>query len=168
LQVLHLSWHIPLGLGSLYGHKMPGFYFYINRMTNIFSSEQANKQEWDSIITNARNNVFPVHLIHRLRNKITMKKDNTASKKRKEHNNNKWITFIYHIPAIHKVTNIFRRTNLKIAFRPTNTIYQQLVYTYRDPNPSGMYQLKYNTCNNAYVGQSRRPITIKHKEHFTY
>ena len=42
------------------------------------------------------------------------------------------------------------------------------MYRYRDPNPSGIYQLKCNTCNNAYVGQSCRPITIRHKEHIRY
>ena len=149
---------------------MAGSYFYINRMTNILSTEQAIKQEWDRIITMARNNGFPIPLTHRLRNKITTKKDNTTSIQRKEHNSNKWITVTYHSPAVHKVTNLFRRTNLKIAFRPTNTIrvYQQLVYKYRDPNPSGIYQLKCNTCNNAYVGQAVRPIKIRHKEHIRY
>ena len=114
--VIHFTSNHP------YCHKMAGFYFYINRMTNILCSEQAIKQEWDRIITMAWNNGFPVHLVHRLRNKITMKKDNTTSSQRKEHNS-KWITFKYHSPAIHKVTNLFIRTNMKIAFRPTNTIY---------------------------------------------
>ena len=146
-------------------HKMEGFYFYINRMNNILGSQQTIKQEWDKIIKMARNNGFAVHLIHRLRNRITEKKDNITYTQRREYNNNIWITFTYHSLAIHKVTNLFRRTNLKIAFRPTNTIYQQIVYRYRDPNPSGIYQLKCNTCNNAYVGQSCRLITIRHKEH---
>jgi hypothetical protein len=43
-------------------------------MTTIFSSEQAIKQKWDRIITMARNNGFPVHLIHRLRKKSQRKK----------------------------------------------------------------------------------------------
>jgi len=137
-------------------------------MNHIIGLQQTIKQEWDKIINMARNNEFPVHLIYGLRNRITKKKDKTTSTKRKEYNNNIWITFTYHSPAIHKVTNIFRRTNLKIAFRPTNTIYQQLVYRYRDPNASGIHQQKCNTCNNAYVGKSRRPITIRFKEHITY
>jgi hypothetical protein len=152
----------------LYSHKMAGFYFYINRINHIISSQQTIKQEWDKIINMPQNYEFPVHLIHSLRNRITKKKDNTTSTQRKEYNNNIWITFTYHSPSIHKVTNLFRRTNMKTAFRPTNTIYQQLVYRYRDPNPSGIYQQKCNTCNNAYVGQSSRPITKRHKEHIRY
>ena len=38
----------------------------------------------------------------------------------------------------------------------------------KDSNTSGIYQLKCNTCNNAYIGQSSRPITIRHKEHLRY
>ena len=55
-----------------------------------------------------------------------------------------------------------------MPYQRGTTIYQQLVYRYRDANPSGIYQLKCNTCNNAYLGQSRRPITIRHKDHNRY
>ena len=57
---------------------------------------------------------------------------------------------------------------MKVAFRPTNTVHQQLAQNLKIPTPSGIYQLKCNTCNNAYVGQSGRPITIRHKEHLSY
>ena len=68
----------------------------------------------------------------------------------------------------YKITNLFKRTNLKIAFQPTNTIYQQLSNKTKDPNPTGIYQLKCNTCSRAYVGQSGRPITTRHREHLHY
>ena len=29
-------------------------------------------------------------------------------------------------PPVNKITNLFRKTGLKIAFRPTNTVFQQL------------------------------------------
>jgi len=34
--------------------------------------------------------------------------------------------------------------------------------------PTGIYQLKCNTCSGAYVGQSGRPITTRHREHLRY
>ena len=37
-----------------------------------------------------------------------------------------------------------------------------------DKNPSGIYEIKCNTCQNKYVGQSGRPITVRHKEHIRY
>jgi hypothetical protein len=57
---------------------------------------------------------------------------------------------------------------LKIAFHPTNTIYQQLAEKPNNNNPSGIYQLKCNICKNAYAGQSGRPITTCYKEHLRY
>jgi hypothetical protein len=85
-----------------------------------------------------------------------------------QQNSKKWITFTYYGPAVPKVTNLFKRTNFKIAFCPTNTIYQQLSQKPDNTNPSGIYQLKCNTCKNAYVGQSGRLITTHHKEHLRY
>ena len=38
----------------------------------------------------------------------------------------KWLTFTYHRPIIRKVINLFNNTEVRIAFKVTNTIYQQL------------------------------------------
>jgi len=65
--------------------------------------------------------------------------------------------------------NLFKHTNLQIAFRPTNTTYQQLSQRRTNNNkPSGIYQLKCNTCKISYVGQLGRPITTCYKEHIRY
>ena len=103
-----------------------------------------------------------------LKNKTVKIENNTITTSKEQNKGKKWITFTYHSPAIHKVTNIFRKTNKKIAFRPINTIYQQLKYKNKNPNPSGIYKLKCNTCNNNYVGQSGRSIIERHKEHIRY
>jgi hypothetical protein len=34
----------------------------------------------------------------------------------------KWVTFTYHSPIIRKVTNLFNNTEIRIAFKATNTI----------------------------------------------
>jgi hypothetical protein len=69
-----------------------------------------------------------------------------------QQHNKKWVTFTYHGPSVRKVTNLFKRTNLKIALHPTNTIYQELSQKPNNTNPNGIYQLKCNTCKNAYIG----------------
>jgi len=50
---------------------------------------------------------------------------------------------------------------LKIAFRATNTIQQQLNTKQTHDDPSGIYELKCKTCNKVYVGQSGRAIAIR-------
>jgi hypothetical protein len=102
---------------------------------------------------------FPMKLIHNIRNRI-------ANKCNAQHNeththNTTWITFTYYSPLVHKITNLFKHTNINTAFRSTNTIYQQL---YNQPttnrlHASGIYRLQCETCAKSYVGQSGRSMT---------
>jgi hypothetical protein len=81
----------------------------------------------------------------------------------------KWVTFTYFSPLVRRATNLFRRTRLRIAFRATNTIQQQLnTAKHARDDPSGTYRLKCNTCNKVYVGQSGRAIGVRFKEHIRY
>jgi len=66
------------------------------------------------------------------------------------------------------ITNLFKHSDLKIAFKATNTLQQQLSEQQTNKNPSGIYKLKCNACNKAYVGQCGRSIDIRHKEHIRY
>jgi hypothetical protein len=109
---------------------------------------------------------FPAHIIHDLKKKLITKKqkhDTIAIQQ-----NKKWVTFTYHSPLIRKIYNLFKQTNLNIALWATNTVHQQLTEKPTHKNPSGVYQLKCNTCNNAYIGESGRSITVRHKEHACY
>ena len=116
----------------------------------------------------ARNNGFLEHIIHELKKKLITNKTKVTQTNPPQKQSNKWITFTFHGPPVLKVTNLFRKTDLKIAFRPTNTIFQQLTQKPKNSNPSGIYQLKCNLCNRAYVGQSSRAISLRHKEHLRY
>ena len=116
--------------------------------------EQAKKQEWNKIITLAQNNGIPKYIIHGLRKKQTIKIDQTKQTQATQQQSKKWVTFTYYTPLVHKITNLFKRTNINIAFCPTNTILQQLSQKPNSTNPSGIYQLKCNTCNKTYIGQS--------------
>jgi len=81
---------------------------------------------------------------------------------------NKWVTFTYFSPLVRKISNLFRQTDLQIAFRATNTIQQQLNAKHTHDDPSGIYELKCKTCNKVYIGQSGRAIGIRFKEHMRY
>jgi len=70
----------------------------------------------------AKNNVFPINMIEKLKKTNTPK----VKIKNKEPTNHKLIQFTYFNPAVRKITNLFKDTNIKIAFRSTNTTYKQL------------------------------------------
>jgi hypothetical protein len=154
-----------------YDHKIAAFKYYINRMLTMPLTEQATQQEWEKILQMAYNNGFTERIVHKLRNKLSTRMRQTTLTTQTQHTqqyNTKWTTFTYHSPAIRKITNLFKHTNLKIALRPSNTIYQQLSQKSDLVNPSGIYQLKCNTCKRLYIGQPGRPITTRYKEHIRY
>ena len=123
-----------------YEHKVAAFNYYINRMIMLSIMEQSKQQEWKIVFEIARKNGFPTHIIHDLKKKMITKKQkqNITTTQR----NKKWITFTYHSPLIRRITNLFKQTNLKIAFRATNTIHQQQTEKPAHKNPSGIYKLK--------------------------
>jgi hypothetical protein len=77
----------------------------------------------------------------------------------------------YSSPLIMKVTNIFKNTNLKITFRVSNTT-QNILKTHTQNNDEykncGIYNLKCNTCNKYYVGQTGSNLKTRYIEHTRY
>jgi len=131
-------------------------------------TEQARQQEWDTICTIAMNNGFPLWIIYNLKNKRikTLKAKNIPTQTQRKN----WITLMYHSPLIHKVINLFKSTELNIAFRTCNTIYNQLHNRSPQTNTdsSGIYRLQCKTCDKSYVGQIGRSIAIRYLEHIQY
>jgi hypothetical protein len=151
-------------------HKYAAYKYCINRMITLPNTERARIQERKYILNIARHNGFPTNKIidmekkERDKNKDKRTKTNDTQEKQVQ----KWVTFTYHSPVIRRVTNLFNNTEILIAFKATNTIYQQLAEETQNRNPSGIYEVKCKTCNKKYVGQSGRPITTRHKAHIRY
>jgi hypothetical protein len=83
--------------------------------------------------------------------------------------NKKQATFTFYSPKIRK---LFKRTNIKIAFKNTNTIQQytkpKTIDKNQDCNTSGIYKLTCNTCKMSYIGQNSRNLNQRYQEHICY
>jgi len=124
----------------------------INRLHTLPINKEEREIEWDNIGRIAMNNGFPKESIKKLRKKLEQKRIGTNDKKQEKQ---KWTPFTYFSPLVRKVTNIFKDTDIKIAYISTNTIFKQLAKKPDRPdNPSGIYSIRCITCNNEYVGQS--------------
>ena len=66
---MYIDITIHFSSNHTYGHKFAPFNYYINRMLIMPISEQVRKQQWNKILTMARNNGFPTQLLHGWRNK---------------------------------------------------------------------------------------------------
>ena len=113
----------------------------------------------------AKSNGFP-------EDKITKPKTQLITKARKTEqptSPQKWVAFTHFSPAVRMITNIFKKSNIGIAFRTTNTIFKQLFLEgCTNQDPSSIYKIKCNTCNKAYVGQTGRAISVRYIEHIRY
>jgi hypothetical protein len=95
-------------------------------LITLLITEQAKQEEWNTILTTAKNSGFPPHNIHTPRNILISKTQCTFTTQ--THQKKKWITFTYHSPLIYKVNNLLKLTNLNIAFHATKSIYKILGY----------------------------------------
>jgi len=136
-------------------------------MITLPVSQASRNKEWATIITMAKNIGFPENIIRNLRTKRALKKQNHESTTNEL--DQKWVPFAYFGPAMRRITNLFKDSTIKIAFKTTNSINKQLPKCpYNIQNPSGIYELKCNTFNKIYVGQPGSAIDIRYKEHIRY
>jgi hypothetical protein len=149
-------------------HKLAAFRYMINRANNLPLKPETKQQEEKMIRLTAKNNGYPTKIIQNLQQRTTkIDKHNTSTKQ----STKKWVTFKYYSPLVRKVTNIFKNTNLRIAFQATNTIWRLLNIKKKQPNiytNSGVYSIKCSTCNWFYTGQTGRDTYIRFKEHIWY
>jgi len=103
--------------------------------------------------------------------KVQMKQQKVYQTKDKD-KNKKRATFTYYSPKIRKITNLFKHTNINIAFKNTNTIQQhtkpKTIDKNQDYNTSGICRLTCNTCKMSYIGQTSRNLNQKYREHIRY
>jgi hypothetical protein len=162
VQCGQLSWNVSKCIQGIQFLR----WLFVNKELSLPVTEPAKNHEWNRIRTMARNNGFPSHIIHRIRNDLTSPTWHHTT----EHTPRKtWIPFTFHSPLIYKVTNLFRCTPLQITFRPTNTIFRQLHWPhFAMLDNSGVYGLWCTTCHKVYVGQSGHSITTRYWEHTRY
>ena len=127
-------------------HKYATVKFLYNRL-NTYDLEKEEHEHELNIIHILHNNSFPIKhqkpQIHTL-----------AQKKLSQTLKHSWATFTYVGKETSYITNIFRQTDLRIAFRTNNTIGNLLTQNKPFPDKfslSGVYKLACPECQKAYV-----------------
>ena len=127
-------------------------------------NKEHQHKEWATILEIARSNNVPENLLIRLRQQIQQRLTCTSTPPTGSKNNTKWMTFTYVSPRIRKITNLFKHTKVKIAFKCNNKISQFMKPNTNNNAPyynrSGNYKLTCNTCKLAYVGQTSRSLKL--------
>jgi hypothetical protein len=141
-------------------HKYAAVRFLYNRLNSYNLQQKEYRHELNIIHNILHNNAFPI--------KPHPPTHNTTKPTALRTNKQKWTTFTYVGEETSYITNVFRKTELKIAFHTTNTIGNLLSHKNPTPNKfslSGVYKLTCPDCNKAYVGETGRRFTTRFKEH---
>jgi hypothetical protein len=145
--------------------------YYIERMLNLPLNKERQHREWLTILRIAQCNKFPPTLLHKLRHQIE-NKTKQATPPTSTDNNKKWATFNFTSPHIRRITNLFKNTSVKVAFRCHNTVGRATKspndHSIPHHNKWGIYQLTCNSCNLLYVGQTSRSLRILFQQHIRY
>ena len=114
-------------------------------------------------------NGFSVRTIEKLRQHNRFSRNKTLYERESDTRRKTWATFTFYGNYIRSITNIFKNTQIRIAFKSTNTLSQLLVNTkYTKPEGCGIYRLTCETCQGVYIGQTGRSIEARYKEHMRY
>jgi hypothetical protein len=138
-------------------------------MQSLPLTTERQQTEWNTIKSIAKSNNFPDKINKSKRKTATKKLINYQTKKKTE--TKKWTVFTYYSPRIRKITNLFKHTNIGVAFRSTNTIQHMKPKTTNNSqeyNKSGIYKLTCNTCKLSYTGQTSRNLKQRYQEHICY
>jgi len=151
-------------------HKISAYQHHLERAWTLPLTTDNRRQEINTIKIMAENNGFPQGIITQLMERTKKKLATTNIKKENNSKPKKWTTFTYHSPLVRKITNVFKNTNLNIAFKATNTASQLLRINNLNGEyeKSGVYTITCPTCKKAYVGQTGRSLNARFKEHMRY
>jgi hypothetical protein len=87
------------------------------------------------------------------------------------HTRQKWASFTYTGKETTYITNIFKRTGIKISFRTAHNLGNLLAHKDHPPpnkfSVSGVYKLTCPDYHKTYVGQTGRCFHTRYKEHMT-
>ena len=149
-------------------HKYAAIRFLYNRLNTYNLQEDEYKTEENIIHNIMYNNAFPI-LPHKPPSQLppTSTLDKQAATTTQAPTQ-KWVTFTYIGKETRFITNLFRKTNIRIAFKTNNTIQKLLRHKQQIPDmytQSGVYKLKCPDCNKAYVGQTGRSFQVRFNEH---
>jgi hypothetical protein len=83
-----------------------------------------------------------------------------------------WTTFTYYSPLIHKITSLFKNTNVRISVNCTNTIHDltkpETNSNINENKKYGIYKLTSNIFKLSYVRQTSHNLKQRYQEHVRY
>jgi len=130
-------------------HKLAAYRYYIERMFNIPLNDDQQHSEWQTILHIAKKQQIPNNPPSQIKTPNTTQ-NNVRHTPTSTENSPQWATFTFTSPHICRITNLFKHTNVRIAFRSLNTLMLE--------SPSDTTTPQHNSQNHLMTTRSH-PIT---------
>jgi len=141
--------NIPFTSNHPIQHKYAAFRYLYNRFDSYNLQHKEYQQELNIIHNILQNKSFPI----KPQKQPTLNTDKPTT----NHTIQKWANFTYIGRETTYITNIFKRTDLKIIFRTKQTKANLLTHkdrTHDKYSLSGVYKLTCPDCHKTYIGQT--------------
>ena len=138
-------------------HKLSAVRYLVNGMTTYNLDPTSIQKEHDRLKQILLNDKYDTTILHKVNNK----------NREHENQNTKLAKFTYMGKEKRLITNLFKNTDIKIAFTTNNKI-ERLLSTQCNQiqnkyNKCVIYQLTCPSCNRKYIGQTDNPFTSDFK-----
>lgn len=155
-------------------HKIAAFHSLCHRLVHLPLSVNNYQTEFEYIVKLAVINGFNESLIEKIvkRHSDQKNRNNSSSlfsqNSKNESNNAKRVSFSY-IPSItNQMRNAFEKENIQIVYSNNGKL-KNILGSTKDMTPtreqSGIYEISCDDCDAKYIGQTKRNIEIRFKEH---
>ena len=166
----HTYRYIQNNSNHCWQHKMAAWNSMVHRLINIPMNKKDFEKEQKIIINIAKFNGYEKNIILKLvkkhkwsrniRNISTLEPQNLTNKNR--------AAVIFFPQISHKISKIFKKYDVDIVSSRNNNLMSLLGNTKDkiiETEKSGIYQIQCENCDKCYIGQTRRNIGIRFKEH---
>ncbi len=163
-QYLAFDSHHPLH------QKMGVIRTLLNRCEEIVTEEEDKKEERCTIMEALETCGYPRWTVMKvkedLKKKDQKKKGNT---KKENHQKNKGMVVLPYVSGVsEKMARIYKKRGIITAMKPHTTLKSLLVHPKDKTDPKeGVYTIDCKGCDKKYVGETKRKLKVRVKEHQT-
>jgi hypothetical protein len=152
-------------------HKMAAFNSMFNRLLSIPMKTEDFEKEKEYIFQTGKINGFSKIQLEKLLKKHERKREiqNLTSLEIIEQDPPKYISLPFAPPLTYKLDNELRKFGFKVAYNNNGKL-SDILGTAKDKvmdenEKSGIYQIECSNCDAIYIGQTKRKLKTRYKEH---
>lgn len=156
-------------------HKHAAFHSLVHRLCKIPLSVIQYKSEYEYIKKVANENGYPDSLVDRLIKKHTLKINRmnltTLYHDSKKEKDKIRVSSYYNPNVTNNLNKVFNEFDMQCVYRSNNKLMNVLGSTKdkkENAQKSGIYSISCDDCDSVYIGQTKRAIETRFKEHISW